>query len=132
MNRNLVALLALPILLVPTLSSAANSSTKPSNPVAVAAACAGIEVKTKMGEGCSTLLQKTLNADPTVLKALHAAAKANDQAAAKALLLSAGLTRQQLADAKIVFKDETGGSSRIIASITVECCPLTITIVIRL
>ena len=131
MNRYLVALLALPILLAPTLSSAA--SAKPSNPVAVAAACAGIEVKTKMGEGCSTLLQKTLSADPTVLKALQAAAKANDQAAAKALLLSAGLTKQQLGDAKIVFKDQTGGSSRIKdVTITIECCPLTITIVIRL
>jgi hypothetical protein len=132
MLHRLLVLFALPLLLTPTLSPAAQT-TKVSNPVAVAAACAGIEIKTKMGEGCSTLLQKTLSADPAVLKALQAASKTNDQKAAKALLLKAGLTQQQLTDARVVFKDQTGGSSRIKdVTITISCCPLTITITIRL
>lgn len=132
MIHRLLVLFALPLLLVPTVSPAA-SVTKASNPVAVSAACAGIEVKTKISAGCSTLLQKTLSADPTVLKALQAAAKTNDQKAAKALLLRAGLTQHQLTDANIIFKDPTGGSSRIKdVTITISCCPLTITITIRL
>lgn len=132
MIHRLIVLLTLPLLMAPSVSSAA-TPMKAANPVAVVAACAGIEVKTKLGEGCSRLLQKTLSADPAVLKSLQAAAKTNDQKTAKALLVKAGLTTQQLADAKIIFKDQTGGSARIKdVTITISCCPLTITITIRL
>lgn len=132
MYHRFISLLALPLLLAPAMTLAA-TAPKPANPVAVAAACAGIEVKTKMGEGCSTLLQKTLSADPAALKALQAAAKTNDQKVAKALLLKAGLTARQLADAKIIIKDQTGGAARIKdVTITISCCPLTITITIKL
>src|SRR6476619_2399144 len=103
MIHRLIVLFALPMLLAPTVSSAA-TPMKAANPVAVVAACAGIEVKPKLGEGCSRLLQKSLSADAAVLKALQAAAKTNDQKTAKALLVKAGLTTQQLADAKIIFK----------------------------
>lgn len=132
MIHRLIALLALSLLLASSVSSAA-TPMKGANPVAVVAACAGIEVKTKLGEGCSRLLQKTLSADPAVLKSLQAASKTNDQKTAKALLVKAGLTPHQLADAKIILKDQTGGSARIKdVTITISCCPLTITITIRL
>lgn len=40
-----------------------------------------------------------------------------------------GLTAQQLDGAVIVLKNGTGGNATRIKSITITCCPLTITIV---
>ena len=124
--KYLIALLALLMLLTPSALLAAQS-VKAANPVAVVAACKGIEVKMKGSEGCATLLEKTLSADPAVLAELQATAETNDQGAAKALLLKAGLTERQLAEATIVLEHRVAGSSSRI-TITITCCPLTITI----
>ena len=120
--KYLLALLALPMLLTPCVSFAA----KASNPVAVAAACKGVEVKMKGSEGCATLLEKTLASDTAALAKMQAAVDTKDQRAAKAFLLKAGLTEHQLADAVIVLERQAASSRKI--SITITCCPLTITI----
>ncbi len=124
--KYLIALLAVPMLLAPNLSFAAQS-TKAANPVAVAAACKGIEVKAKGGEGCATLLEKTLAVDPATFAELQEIAKTNDQGAAKALLMKAGLTERQLVEAAIILERRAAGTSSRI-TITISCCPLTITI----
>jgi len=68
---------------------------------------------------------------------LAKAIRSKNTAAAKVVLERNGFAADQLADAKIVLNDETGGgdvgdASRTTITIEVSCCPLTIIITIRL
>ncbi|HWF00183.1 MAG TPA: hypothetical protein VG248_10340 [Caulobacteraceae bacterium] len=64
---------------------------------------------------------------------LARAVRAHDAGAAKAALAKAGFSAEQLASAKIVLADHTGGgpvSEKVKVEIRASCCPLTITIII--
>ena len=120
-----MALLAVPMLLAPTLSFAA-SSTQEANRVAVSAACKGIDIDPKGAPSCAAVLEKTFNADPAMLAGLKATAKTNDQRSAKALLIKAGLDMGQLEKSTIMFMGRSAAPSRKVV-VTIECCPLVIT-----
>ena len=115
-----------------TLAPVQGATTKMAVSPEVVSACAGIEhtaPNAKSVPACATALQKGLEANSADLKALLMSAKSDDKAAPKLLLMKYGLTKAQLTDAVIVVKDETGGGSATrIKSITITCCPLTITI----
>lgn len=98
-------------------------------PAQVAAACASQSADTEGGgTECAAQLQAALKADAASLKAMQAAAKANDVEAAKKLLVKMGLTEQQVAQAKIVLRGPSSAARVKDISIEITCCPLTITI----
>lgn len=100
---------------------------------AVATACTGVAAEAGARRGCVSELQKSLRADPASIKALQAAGAAGNQSAAKDVLQKLGLTEAELAGAKIVIDDQSGGAAKIKSvTINITCCPLTITIIIRL
>jgi hypothetical protein len=79
---------------------------------------------------CAKALQKSLESSRRDLTVLVAAAKYLDKASPKLALARHGLTPEQLEGAEVRVIDETGGASATrIKSITITCCPLTITIV---
>lgn len=99
---------------------------------AVAAACTDLSTNTAGRRGCVAELQKSIAADPASVKALQEAAASGKAAAAKDVLLKMGLSETDLADAKIVINDQSKAAARAKVTIEVSCCPLTITITIRL
>jgi hypothetical protein len=99
---------------------------------AVAAACTDLDTNTAGRKGCVAELQKSIAADPASLKVLQEAAASGKTAAAKDALLKMGLSEAELADAKIVINDQSKAAARAKVTIEITCCPLTITITIRL
>ena len=118
---------------VPNFSMSAQIATSPMA-AEVVSGCAAVETTRRVSPACGAALEKGLNSSRSNVMKLQGLAKASDPAAAKKLLMEYGLTEQQLEGAAIIVKDETGGraaaSARI--TITITCCPLTITIIVRL
>ena len=116
-----------------TLAPVQGATTKMAVSPVVAGACVGVErsipENAKGVPACSTALQKGLDSNSADIKALLKAAKTHDNATAKLILIKHGLTAQQLDGAVIVLKNDTGSNATRIKSITITCCPLTITIV---
>ena len=134
LNHLLATLTAvLMVAAVPNLSMSAQTAT-PQMAAEIVRGCVAVERNMRVSPACTAALEKGLNSDSANLRTLQGLAKADDQAAAKKLLMAYGLTEKQLEGAAIVVKDETGGraaaSSRI--TITITCCPLTITIIVKL
>ena len=115
-----------------TLATVRGATTSMAASAAAVHACAGVErgmpENAKGVPACSTALLKGLDANTADIKALIVAAKTHDQASPKLLLMKYGLTKQQLNGAAIVIQNDTGPNATRIKSITITCCPLTITI----
>jgi hypothetical protein len=97
----------------------------------VAMQCANVEMSARVNPACATALEGALSTEP--LRAdLLTAARSGDQRALKAVLVKAGLTAGQLETAKVLVKNQ--GETARVKDITIEisCCPLNITIIIRL
>ncbi|MBI1180652.1 MAG: hypothetical protein GC201_08840 [Alphaproteobacteria bacterium] len=91
----------------------------------------------KKAEMSAKEAQAKLNAPPPDALVLARAARSKNVDAAKQVLLRNGFTAQQLEGATVVLEDQTGGGvltpeSRISITIEASCCPLKITIIIRL
>ena len=116
-----------------TLAPVQGAMTKMAVSPGFAGACVGVErsipENAKGVPACATALQRGIGSNSADLKALLKAAKTHDTATPKLILMKYGLTAQQLDGAVIVLKNDTGGSATRIKSITITCCPLTITIV---
>ena len=116
-----------------TLAPVQAAMTKMAVSPGVAGPCVGVEgsipQNAKGVPACATALQRGIGSSSADLKALLKAAKTHDNATAKLILIKHGLTAQQLDGAVIVLKNDTGGNATRIKSITITCCPLTITIV---
>ncbi len=97
---------------------------------AVAAACNDLSGNAGGRHGCVEELRKSIAADPANLKALQEAAGKGTEG--KALLQKLGVSEAELAEAKVVINDQSHGAARAKVTIEVTCCPLTITITIRL
>ena len=99
----------------------------------VVRACSGVERSLPLigALSCGSALQTSLESNNADLMALLMAARGIDKTDKyKLILIKHGLTMQQLDGAEIVLRDETGGAGATrIKSITITCCPLTITIV---
>ena len=136
-NNRLVSTMTAALLVVATtaftLAPVQGAMTKMAVSPGVAGACVGVErsipENAKGVPACAAALQKGLDSNSADIKALITAAKTHDQASPKLLLMKYGLTKQQLNGAAIVIKNDTGGNATRIKSITITCCPLTITIV---
>lgn len=113
--------------LVPVLGAASQVSVSPE----LVRACAGAEQNVKGSPTCATSLETALNANNADLMALRMAARSQDKAAPKMILMKYGLTAPQLEGAAIVLKDESSGAKALRVTITITCCPLTITIVFK-
>jgi hypothetical protein len=115
-----------------TLAPVQGATTSMAASATTVRACAGVErslpENAKGVPACSTALQKGLESNSADIKALIMAAKTQDQASPKLLLMKYGLTKQQLNGAAIVIQNDTGPNATRIKSITITCCPLTITI----
>lgn len=123
---------ALLIAATPTLPFAAETAaSKMAATPEVTNACAHVERDMKVAPECAKALEKPLSTEAE-LKALTAAAKSKDMAAVKEVLLKHGLTAEQLKDAKIVVNDDTKGGVAKSVGVHITCCPLTITITIKL
>ena len=137
MNKNrLLSTMTAALLVVATatftFAPAQGATTKMAVSPVVAGSCVGVErsipENAKGVPACSTALQKGLDSNSADIKALIMAAKTHDQASPKLLLMKYGLTKQQLNGAAIVIQNDTGPNATRIKSITITCCPLTITI----
>jgi hypothetical protein len=115
-----------------TLPPAQGATTPMSASTNAVHACVGVERSMpENAQGvpaCATALQKGLDSNSADLKALIMAAKTHDLASPKLLLMKYGLTKRQLNGAAIVIQNDTGANATRIKSITITCCPLTITI----
>jgi hypothetical protein len=118
------------ILSVPSYAFAATATPLP-GAADVTKACANVETDAKVKTDCATALEKALSADPGSLKLLEGAAKSRNVEPAKALLLKAGLAPKQLEGAKVMVTDGGGKALRIKVTVTITCCPLTITITLK-
>lgn len=92
---------------------------------------------TRKAQMVADQVEARLNAPQPDALELAKAAKTRNVDAAKRILLRNGFAPQQLEGATIVLEDKTGGGpitpeSRVSVTIEVSCCPLTITIIIRL
>ena len=132
LNRFCALLTAVMMIAAVPVNSMAAASVAPQMTAEVTRGCATVERSVKGNPACAAALEKGLSVDPANLKILQDAAKANDGESAKKLLQMSGLTAQQLEGAKILVKDETGGKAATRITITITCCPLTITITIKL
>jgi len=77
--------------------------------------------------------QAAIRASRADTTALAKAVKAKDESGARALLQKHGFSARELEGAKIVLVDATRGGESQRTKVTIEasCCPLTITIIIR-
>ncbi len=122
---------ALMVIALPTTSMLA-ANMKRQMATETGKSCADVDRNMKVSSACAAALEKDLNSDAKNLKTLQDAAKASDTDAAKKLLIKYGLTAHQLKGAKVIVKDETGGNAAVRITITITCCPATITITIKL
>jgi len=103
--------------------------------LALTKACAEVETGAT-ATSCASAVTTSLNASAADVRALASAIRSKQStAAARAVLERHGLTATQLKNAKIVIVDKTGGAPAERArsvTIDISCCPLTITITIKL
>ncbi len=120
-------------LLTASLTTAPLAAPSKAVVTAVTTACTAIDTTSRARAGCAAQLQKALSADAASIKALQGAAAADSESAAKGVLKTLGLTDAALAGAVVVVHDQSGGAAKIKdVTIEISCCPLTITITIRL
>lgn len=110
----------------------AQVSTKPPTKTAASSATMAAPNMAQL-QATANRSSASIQASSTDKQALIKAVRMKNTDAASALLLKNGFTAQQLQGAQIVLTDNTGGggaADKIKITITVKCCPASITILI--
>ena len=136
-SRTMVATLAF----VAVMAAAGNMvraqvSTKPPQSGAMASSATAASPNVAQLQATADQTASKIQASSSSMSALVSAVRTKNVDRASALLLQNGFTAKQLQGAKIELVDKTGGSggggtaSKIKVTITVKCCPASITITV--
>lgn len=126
-----MAFAADPALKVPVeASSPARMDKVGAGPMAVSAPMAE-----RQAQIAAKAAQSRIRVSPSEVQAVIKAVRTGNKDAARKILIQNGFSEKQLAGAEIVLDDQTGGANgnveqRVVVTITVRCCPLTVRLVI--
>jgi hypothetical protein len=79
--------------------------------------------------------ESRIRVSPSQVQAVIKAVRSGNKDAARKILIQNGFSEKQLAGAEIVLDDQTGGANgnveqRVVVTINVRCCPLTVRLTI--